>query len=132
MRALNVRSADFLSAWLLSLFVRSLPSETAARVWDALLCEGPKVLVRVAVALLKMAEVALLAAPDASAFATALRLACGRCHDRDALQAAAFDSLGSLPRARLDALRKAAAEELVAERAEASLRRSSYSVSAPA
>ena len=52
--------------------------------------------------------------------------------DRDALQAAAFDSLGSLPRARLDALRKAAAEELVAERAEASLRRSSYSVSAPA
>ena len=127
MRALGMHADAFLSEWLLSLFVRSLPSETCARVWDALFCEGPKVLVRYALTLLKAAEPALLAAADAAAFAAALRTACGRSHDRDDLATAAFDRLGSLPHARLEQLRKAAAEELAAERAEASSRRGSHS-----
>ena len=127
MRALNVHCDAFLSDWLLSLFVRSLPAECCARVWDALFCEGPKVLVRYSLALLKAAEPALLAAPDAAAFAEALRTACARSHDRDARATGAFDRLGSLPHARLEQLRKAAAEELAAERAEASSRRASHS-----
>lgn len=130
LRALRVSAAAFYADWLLSLFVRALPAESAARVWDALLCEGPKVLVRYAVALLKAAEPALLAAADGPAFATALRLACGRCHDRDDLQDAAFERLGSLPRARLEQLRKAAAEELLAERQDESSRRASHSSNA--
>jgi hypothetical protein len=36
--------------WFLCLFCTSLPIESAARVWDALLCEGPKVLLRVGLA----------------------------------------------------------------------------------
>jgi hypothetical protein len=36
--------------WFLCLFCTSLPMESAARVWDALLCEGPKVLLRVGLA----------------------------------------------------------------------------------
>ena len=127
MRALGVQADACTAEWLLALYVRSLPAETCARVWDALFCEGPKVLVRFALALLKGVEPALLAAPDAAAFAAALRTACGRMHDRDDLATAAFDRLGSLPLARLEQLRKAAAEELAAERAEASSRRGSHS-----
>ena len=32
--------------WYLGLFSTSLPSETVARVWDALFSEGPKILFR--------------------------------------------------------------------------------------
>lgn len=39
--------------WFMCLFATSLPSESAARVWDALFCEGRKVLHRLALALLK-------------------------------------------------------------------------------
>ena len=127
MRALGVQPDAFAGDWLASLYVRALPAETCARVWDALFCEGPKVLVRFALALLKAAEPSLLAAPDAAAFAAALRASCGRTHDRDDLATAAFDRLGSLPLARLEQLRRAAAEELAAERAEASSRRGSHS-----
>jgi hypothetical protein len=44
----------FATDWFLVLFATSLPSETAARVWDCLFLEGPKVLFRVALALLEM------------------------------------------------------------------------------
>lgn len=40
--------------WVLCVFTTSLPPETTARVWDALLHEGAKVLYRVALALFKV------------------------------------------------------------------------------
>lgn len=40
--------------WCLTLFIHALPAETAVRVWDCMLCEGPKVVYRVALALLKV------------------------------------------------------------------------------
>ena len=46
--------------WYLCLFSTSLPAETVARVWDALFNEGPKILYRVALALLKVEEETLL------------------------------------------------------------------------
>lgn len=46
--------------WYLTLFATSMPAETVARVWDGLFNEGPKVLFRTALALLKSQEAALL------------------------------------------------------------------------
>lgn len=42
------------------LFATSLPSESAARVWDALFCEGRKVLHRLGLALLTAAAPQLM------------------------------------------------------------------------
>eukprot|EP00884_Botryococcus_braunii_P008527 jgi/Botrbrau1/17676/Bobra.0166s0101.1 len=42
--------------WFLCLFCTTLPAETTARVWDALLFEGTKILYRVALALLQTQE----------------------------------------------------------------------------
>lgn len=49
----------------LCLFATSVPSETVARIWDALFNEGPKILFRVALALLKLEEEALLRCDNA-------------------------------------------------------------------
>ena len=48
--------------WFLCLFVNTLPTESALRVWDMFFNEGDKVLFRIAIGLLKMHEAKLLAA----------------------------------------------------------------------
>lgn len=45
---------DLTTTWFPCLFACTLPAETTARVWDCLLCEGPKILFRVALALFKV------------------------------------------------------------------------------
>lgn len=87
--------------WFLCLFCTALPAEAAARVWDALLCEGPKVLFRVALALMRGSEPALLAAEDAGALLRAMRDAAADAHDRDRLMHDAFESVGGLPMDRI-------------------------------
>jgi hypothetical protein len=57
--AAHLRTVDFdmsmvATEWLLTAFVKSVPSETAARILDATLCEGSKVLCRVVLALFKV------------------------------------------------------------------------------
>jgi hypothetical protein len=51
--AMDCHLHEITSTWFSHLFTMSLPATTAVRVWDCLLCEGPKVLFRVALALLK-------------------------------------------------------------------------------
>lgn len=46
--------------WFLCLYTTALPPPTALRVWDSLLLEGPKVLYRVALAILAAVGPALL------------------------------------------------------------------------
>jgi hypothetical protein len=113
----------FATEWLLCAFTCTLPAETAARVWDAWLCEGSKVPLRVALALLRAAEPRAAKAPELGAFCDELRATASRCHDRDALMDAAFNQLGSLPMARVLKLRAAATTELDAERAKLAARR---------
>jgi hypothetical protein len=55
------------------------------RVWDALLNEGTKILYRVALALLKTHEDALMAQDNAGYMQREMKLASARMHDRDAL-----------------------------------------------
>ena len=59
--------------------------QTAARVWDALLNEGPKVLFRVALALLKTSEAVLLKQDNVGLLLREVRLAVTHTHDRDKL-----------------------------------------------
>ncbi|XP_032835948.2 TBC1 domain family member 10A-like [Petromyzon marinus] len=56
-----------LPEWLLCAFARTLPATSLARVWDMFLCEGVKVLLRVALVLLirTFEELAAAAAADA-------------------------------------------------------------------
>jgi hypothetical protein len=58
------------------------------RCWDALLCEGPKILFRVALALMKAAEEQLLGQDNAGYVLRQMRLAAASTHDRDALMKA--------------------------------------------
>lgn len=68
--------------------------------------EGPKVMFRVGLALLKRAQRPLLAAPpNAGAIMHAARAAAAAEHDRDGLMKAAFDGLGGLPMARIEGAR---------------------------
>jgi hypothetical protein len=57
--------------WYLCLFTTSMPSETVARVWDSLFNEGPKIIFRVALALLKMHEDVILTANNAGGWRAA-------------------------------------------------------------
>ena len=46
--------AELTASWFNNLFTCTLPPETTVRVWDCLMCEGPKILFRVAMAAIKV------------------------------------------------------------------------------
>ena len=54
----------FATRWFVAIFANALPVETMLRVWDVFMLEGTKVLHRVALALLRVAEPRLLACAD--------------------------------------------------------------------
>ncbi|KAK9867521.1 hypothetical protein WJX84_007024 [Apatococcus fuscideae] len=92
--------------WFLCLFATVLPSESAMRVWDALLHEGPKVLYRMALALLKMQEEVLLQQDNPGFVLHKLKRAAHATHDRAALMKVAFEGVGSMPMARIEGFRE--------------------------
>ncbi|GBF96307.1 hypothetical protein Rsub_09102 [Raphidocelis subcapitata] len=124
MAALEADVSLFAMDWFLSLFAASLPSETAARVWDALLLEGPKILFRVALALLKSNEDALLSNGSAGELTLAARAAAAGAHDRDALMRVAFEGVGGLPMAVIERARGQGSREVEAEARERDAARS--------
>lgn len=71
-------------------------SQTAARVWDALLNEGPKVLFRVALAVLKTNESTLLQQDNVGLLLREVRQAVTHLHDRDKLMKASLRALSDL------------------------------------
>ena len=76
----------FKNTSLISLFsLLPLPVQTMARVWDALFSEGPKILYRVALTLLKDCAPDMLAADNTGDLISAIKACCHDCHDRDAL-----------------------------------------------
>jgi hypothetical protein len=82
------------------------PTQSAVRVWDALFLEGPKVLFRVAVSLLKASEPTLLLQDNPGELLRAVRRCAGEVHDRDALMRLAFDGVGSMPMERIRQFRE--------------------------
>lgn len=87
--------------WFLCLYCTTLPGKTAIRLWDALLLEGPKVLFRVALALLKMHEPSLLATDNPGDVLRTIRLVSAEEFDRDELMKVAFDGIGPLSMERI-------------------------------
>ncbi|GIL48738.1 hypothetical protein Vafri_5180 [Volvox africanus] len=98
--------------WYLGLYSVSLPSETVMRVWDALFYEGPKILFRVAVAILKIYEEHMLRVKDAGELMMRMRNAAATMHQRDVLLATAFDGIGGLPMATIDRFRELKQKEV--------------------
>ena len=72
----------FATDWFLCLFCKTLPPETTARVWDALLLEGPKVLFRVALAIVRGARKDILAADNPGDVLMLFKGVQAKLHDR--------------------------------------------------
>jgi hypothetical protein len=81
-----------LAAWLNRLFIGVLPQQTVARVWDVLLGEKWKTLLRVALALLVLCESSLLEAKNAGEMAHILQLRVSEMRDADLLLHTAFSA----------------------------------------
>jgi hypothetical protein len=111
--------AELTSSWFNSLFVCTLPAETTMRVWDCLMCEGPKVLFRVAIAAIKKHEGALL--QNVQMLRT-LKWRISRTYNADELLKIAFNGIGSLPMAVITRSRQQA-EAIVEGEREAQHRR---------
>eukprot|EP00891_Asterochloris_glomerata_P005168 jgi/Astpho2/5168/Aster-04752 len=106
LQALSCDMSIIATDWFLCLFSTSLPAETTARVWDALLNEGPKILFRVGLALMRIHEESLLAQDNPGTLLREMRRAAQAMHDREKLMKMAFDGLGSMPMARIDNYRQ--------------------------
>jgi hypothetical protein len=92
--------------WLLCLFVVGMPTETTLRIWDCLLCgEGNPVLLRMAVALLKLNEAELLATDDPESLVLLLYDLPKRCFDVEQLYDIAFKRIGKFPLAKINDMR---------------------------
>jgi len=107
--ALHCVHADFFSTrWFVAIFANTLPIETTLRVWDCFLLEGIKLVHRVGLALLRVAERRLLRTGDQQQLLCALQDEQGHCFDCERLLYLATDRrafLRSFPRKRVDALR---------------------------
>mmetsp|Transcript_39485 Transcript_39485/g.75656 ORF Transcript_39485/g.75656 Transcript_39485/m.75656 type:complete len:424 (+) Transcript_39485:265-1536(+) len=82
--------------WLLTVYIKSLPSETAARILDSVFQEGSKVLFRIALAILKLNEEALLTSAHMGDIVERLQRFTTHLHGRDRLMKVAFNGVGSL------------------------------------
>lgn len=91
--------------WYLGLYATSFPAETVCRIWDALLLEGPKILFRVALAMLKVYEDNVLKVDNAAEVVLRMRKAASTMHQRDVLMGTAFEGIGSLGMATIDKYR---------------------------
>lgn len=84
--------------WFLAIFFDSVPFETLLRIWDCFLLEGPKVLFRFSLAILKMHEEALLTKTDTVSIMRQLKAIARLCYDVDTLIKVAFEDLELFPR----------------------------------
>jgi len=117
LRRHGVQSEHYATRWFVCVFANTLPVETTLRVWDVFFCEGCKVLHRVGIALLKVAEPTLLACDTQQELLCTLQREQARCLDCERLISFAFDIsfIGSFPRQRVDALRQRHRAEVLAE-----------------
>ncbi|CAN7993394.1 unnamed protein product, partial [Ixodes hexagonus] len=73
-------------------------SQTLLRIWDCFLLEGPKVLFRFSLAILKMHEDALLTKTDTVSIMRQLKAIARLCYDVDTLIKVAFEDMELFPR----------------------------------
>jgi len=100
------------SSWFATLFTTSLPSETTARVWDALLLEGHKVAQRTALAILRRFDSTICSCSDPVQLRKIIDSRAGRLDDAEGLMSTAFKGIGSMPGVHLGVLRARAQREV--------------------
>lgn len=91
--------------WFSRMFTTVLPAETTARVWDCVMVEGPKVLFRAALSLIKMNEPALLNTCHSVQVSRILKWRVARTYQADVLLKIGFKSIGTLKTDMLHQLR---------------------------
>lgn len=101
----GIEVAMFATQWFMCLYVNTFPTETSMRVWDVLVYEGPKVLFRVAVAVLKLLEEELSATQDIGQILSRLSRPPPLARDPDAFIKYCFKGVGVVRRKRIAALR---------------------------
>uniref|UniRef100_A0A8D9EUY4 Growth hormone-regulated TBC protein 1 n=2 Tax=Cacopsylla melanoneura TaxID=428564 RepID=A0A8D9EUY4_9HEMI len=104
--------------WFICMFADVLPVETVLRIWDCLFVEGPKILFRVALTLLKLNERALLDCDDFSTLVDCMKSmtrapAVLNCHS---FMSQIFKIPGTLKRSTIDTLRTEVEKKLSQER----------------
>lgn len=120
---------ELAAPWVATCFAGALGSvEASARAWDCLLFEGPKVLHRIALAVLSRFQGAVLACSRAPGLPRLLERSCAsaaaagaagrRGGGEGAVVEAGFRRVGGLPGAKLAALRAAAAADVERRAAE--------------
>lgn len=103
--------------WYTSLFVMTLPAETVTRIWDSLLCEGPKVLLRVGLALVKKCESAIVMSSDVERMGQIVSYKLQRMFDANSLMELCFKRVGSMKSSHISAI-SWKMEQVVQERLE--------------
>lgn len=104
LKKLDCSIAVLTDQWFNSLFVMSLPAETVTRVWDCLLCEGPKVLLRVAIALVKKCQSTVALTSDVERMSQIVTYKLRRVFDANELMEQAFKKLGSMKSSQISAI----------------------------
>eukprot|EP01114_Cavostelium_apophysatum_P015759 TRINITY_DN4362_c0_g1_i7.p1 TRINITY_DN4362_c0_g1~~TRINITY_DN4362_c0_g1_i7.p1 ORF type:complete len:1005 (-),score=255.46 TRINITY_DN4362_c0_g1_i7:64-3078(-) len=88
-QATNVK-VPFIEHWFARLFVTSLPYQTALCAFDGFLTQGPKFLVRFALALMKNNAVSLFVSQSSTAFVDTLRVLLTTTYNIDSLMEATY------------------------------------------
>lgn len=101
--------------WFLAIFFDSVPFETLLRIWDCFLLEGPKVLFRFSLAILKMHEEVLLTKQDTVSIMRQLKSIARLCYDVDMLIKVAFEDLEPFPRRQDIAAKQACFQKILRE-----------------
>ncbi|XP_060065766.1 uncharacterized protein LOC132546088 [Ylistrum balloti] len=84
--------------WFLAIFFDAVPFQTLLRIWDCFLLEGPKVLFRFTLAILKINEKEILQKTDTISIMRYLKACAKLTFDADSLIKVAFEDIKGFPR----------------------------------
>jgi len=98
--------------WFLCIFCRSLPIETAFRIWDMFFYDGPKVMFRSALSIMKLCEEDLLKEQSELQIVSKLAELTNNMFDADKIIETSFEMFHSISRADLSTRRKKTHEKM--------------------
>ncbi|XP_014776296.1 uncharacterized protein LOC106873452 [Octopus bimaculoides] len=84
--------------WFMAIFFDSVPFQTLLRIWDCFIIEGPKILFRFSVAILKIHEAELLKQTDTISLMKHVKSCAKLTNDVEELVKVAFEELNPFPK----------------------------------
>ncbi|KAK3601021.1 hypothetical protein CHS0354_008131 [Potamilus streckersoni] len=94
---IDIELATITLNWFLAVFFDAVPFQTLLRIWDCFLLEGPKVLFRFSLAIMKLNEKEILQRTDTISVMKYLKACAKLTFDVDGLVKLAFEGLKPLP-----------------------------------